>query len=248
MQPCADVRVDEPKRLKYNLRMLLEYSFPDPADWEQFNWSHQPIETIVDTIASWRERGQPDQGFTTSSGGSSSGVVNSGRLNYEGNIPTATLQRRYTGIGAEPMGNRFTGGMQREHEPPSFVGHGISDVPLTRSPAKFVGSDPKTTAEATGNLHQALNRSSNSAGLPYQENVGTTSATDPGNRNRLPSLFQGGIRNLLGIRGIGDASAIGNNRPVGNGVPNTGSEDQANRGAPTGEYRYYSEATLTGSR
>lgn len=56
MEPCADVRVDEALRLKFNLRKLLEYCFPEQSDWDSFNWTDQPIEYIVDTIASWYEK------------------------------------------------------------------------------------------------------------------------------------------------------------------------------------------------
>ncbi|XP_018026533.1 uncharacterized protein LOC108681960 [Hyalella azteca] len=53
MRPCADVRVDEFMRLKHNLRLLLQYTFPDEADWQRFSWSHQSIESIIENIASW---------------------------------------------------------------------------------------------------------------------------------------------------------------------------------------------------
>ncbi|KAF2364241.1 Zinc finger C2H2-type [Trinorchestia longiramus] len=53
MKPCADVRVDETKRLKFNLHQLLEYCFPDKADWYRFQWNNQPIESIIDTLSSW---------------------------------------------------------------------------------------------------------------------------------------------------------------------------------------------------
>lgn len=56
MEPCADVRVDEIKRLKLNLHKLLQYSFPDDEDWNRFHWTGLSIESIIEMIASWHNK------------------------------------------------------------------------------------------------------------------------------------------------------------------------------------------------